>query len=241
MVVLWLALTLQARATVFTTVADGAWNDTTVWSGTGGPGYSFGDTVEIRHCVLYDEPLHMLAGSRVVLADSGKLCGHRNIHVTDGAWFYVYGRLYFDTLFVTYGHLLVRNNFQAFIGHLIHISGIGATGQFFGPWSFQYNPYICSCSFDSFLEYPPDTAMAEPEAQPFNIAAYPNPFTGVVYFTTHRDIVGIVLADTRGRLVWRSESDTDHADFSDLSPGTYFLTFFLASGETEARRLVKMQ
>jgi hypothetical protein len=239
-VALVLACSPPVRAAVFTTVSDGNWDDPAVWAGGAGPGNVFGDTVEIRHCLFYGDALRLSAGARMILADSAKLCGYHNLHVTDGAWLYIFGRLYFDTLYVTYGHLFVKNNAQAFIGRYIIISGIGATGYFAGPWIFQYFPYSCQCTFDTFIEDPSYSPPADSAEDPIAPEVYPNPFTDIVYFSPVDGLFEYVLRDERGRLVRRERIESDRTDLGELAPGMYIITLVMRSGETVSKRLVKI-
>ena len=231
-------LPLQLCAMKITSVADGNWDDSTAWANGKLPGYSFGDTVEINHCIFFNKNLQLNSGALLTIEDSGKICGNHTIYSKPGSEIDVFGRIYFDTLFVQ-GYWYVNNNNQAWIGQYITITAPGH-GLVIGPAFFTYYPFTCSCNFDSIPAPPNDTFTVVNESNEIEIETNPNPFTEFIYFKTNASIDLLYITDDMGRLVFRKKPEDDFIDLRHLLPGTYFLNFIITNGKKITKKVVKL-
>jgi hypothetical protein len=220
------------------TVADGNWEDSTVWLNGNPPGYSFNDTIEIKHCIFYNENLQLNYGAFLTIQDSGKICGHHNIYSKPGSEFDVFGRIYFDTLF-NEGYWYINNNNQAWIG-LYWISYSYASFLFVGPAIFTNSSFTCSCEYDSIPPLPHDTFTVVNDSFGIEIEVYPNPFNEIIHIKTNAVIDIIYLTDDRGRLILRRKYEEEYVDLRHLLPASYFLNLILTNGQTITKKIIKL-
>gem|GEM_PF-2336058 len=226
----------QVSANKIVSVSDGNWEDSAVWLNGNLPGYSFGDTVDINHCIFFNEDLQLSSGAFLTLKDSGKICGHHNIYLNHGSEFDIFGRIYFDTIFVQ-GYLYIKNNNQAWIGQCIIYNG-GGHGWDIGPGIFTYYPFTCSCTFDSIPSFPKDSVTDINNSA--EIEAYPNPFHDLIYLKNDSIINSVNIFDDRGRLILQRQIIDNHLDLRNLFPAPYFFSFILKDGRIINKKIIKL-
>src|SRR5436190_4689424 len=95
-----LFLSISADGLTIVAKADGNWEDSAVWLGGNVPSASFNDTVIINTCVFINEDIFIQDQGLLIIGDSGKVCGHHNMHLEPGSEFDLYSRIYLDSLFV---------------------------------------------------------------------------------------------------------------------------------------------
>src|SRR3954466_2283757 len=88
-------LCINARALTWSTIGNGNWNDSSIWSGGVPPAYSFIDTIYIRHTVYFNNHIILNPGAYMQI-DSlrGFLCGHYNMTTYSGTCLTKYGSLH---------------------------------------------------------------------------------------------------------------------------------------------------
>jgi hypothetical protein len=233
--VLILFFSFHSNASVITTVADGYWSDSAVWSGGMMPGFSVSDTVEINHCILYYESLQLNPGAFLTIKDSGKICGHHNIYMKPGSEFDVFGRVYYDTLFVQ-GYFYLKNNLQAWVAQLTRVTAPGHA-LIIGPAGCINYIFTYSCEYDSILSQSTDTITA---AGSNKIEVYPNPFTEAITVKTIADIDLLDITDNKGRLILRRKFTENYLYLKNLPAAAYFLNFKLKNGEIIRKKVMKI-
>ncbi|MEM9529169.1 MAG: T9SS type A sorting domain-containing protein, partial [Bacteroidota bacterium] len=67
---------------------------------------------------------------------------------------------------------------------------------------------------------------------------YPNPFNAYLEVKQEATFTGFILTDLAGRYRWEGP-ELEKVDFSNLSPGVYFITAFTSGGNRMMQRLVK--
>jgi len=236
--ILLLIFSVSAKALKITSVTDGNWEDSSVWSNGIPPGYTCHDTIEITHCVLFNEDIHVEEPGMFVIADSGKICGKHNIYCAANTEMDILGTVYFDTIF-SQGYLYLHSVFPS-VGHLIRLSAPGHA--YSDGWSLIYFEFECSCGPDSFPPPPAaDTIITEEFQDTVQIDVGPIPFSDWIHVKVRGVIDDAYLTDDIGRLILKRKFESDEIQLGFLAPGIYFLNFIVADGRTFTKKIVKLE
>ena len=213
---------ISTKAVVFKTIDDGNWEDGEVWSGGNIPGASFHDTVLINHCVFINEHIYVEDQGLIILSDSGKLCGHYNMNLEPGSEFDLYGRIYFDTMFVQ-GYLYLHTQWPSVVQY-VHVFNPGHAYAALS-WTLTYFSFVCNCDHDTILPPKPpppaDSSVTSEMRDTVQIDVGPVPFTEWIHIKVHGVIEEVYLTDAIGRLIMKRKFESHELQLGFLSPGIY--------------------
>jgi len=80
---------------------NGYWNDSTTWKGNIVP--TDKDSIIIKHYIIFNQNLIINSGGYLFIDSIGTLCGLYNVRVLCGSYFYNYGKVQADSVFISDG------------------------------------------------------------------------------------------------------------------------------------------
>lgn len=106
-ILLFLALLppLTGSATTFTSAAPGYWNNPQCWLNGQIPSLAGGETILIKHSIMFLQQLNLVANTAIIVDSTGGLCGHYQVIIPTGSSLHNYGSFYSDTVTLPGGHL----------------------------------------------------------------------------------------------------------------------------------------
>lgn len=225
--VVFLFIFHQSFATVFTTINEGDFNNPIIWQGGQVPILSANDTVVISTCVNFFQDLFITGNTRFIIDANGFLCGHEDIFVSGNSVFEIFGKINYDTLKATSGHLNFDNNGQHNNGAVIIVGGTATiTVNMFNKTNF---PYICPCINTS----------VSPIDLSHQVFLYPNPSNSIVNISLSYKISTLFVLNVTGELLATyNDPITSTIDLSPLSPGIYFFKMRFHSGLEATCKLI---
>lgn len=118
-------------ATTWTSTGAGNWTESALWTSnngaTGGPGYSFADTVIIHHGVVASDDIILQPNAKILIESPGSLCSHHEIFLKPGSKLHVSGKISCKRIEVDGGIVWIFNGGQAYIKTQVYLSGTGAS------------------------------------------------------------------------------------------------------------------
>ncbi len=102
-------LTLQLKATTYSTVSSGMWGSPGMWANNQIPPLAGGDTIYIRHYIMFSSSINLATSTYMRIDTTGTLCDHRRLFVQGGASIDNYGELYADSLIINGGDVINYN------------------------------------------------------------------------------------------------------------------------------------
>jgi hypothetical protein len=98
---IFLLLTFCISSAQISTISNGNWSDTSIWSGGIVP--TPADSVIINHFIVYNTNLLVIAGGSVTINDSATLCGRDTFQTLCGGHLYNYGTINASAIYLTDG------------------------------------------------------------------------------------------------------------------------------------------
>ncbi|HNR19890.1 MAG TPA: T9SS type A sorting domain-containing protein [Bacteroidia bacterium] len=217
----------QAFPSIFTTINEGNFNNPFVWQNGQIPSTSANDTIIINNCVNFTSDIFVSGNTCFVINANGFLCGHEDIFVSGSSVFEVFGKINYDTLHATSGHLNFDNNGQHNNGAVIIVGGTATiTVNMFNKTNF---PYTCPCT---------NTSIQELNTIP-NTFLYPNPTTSLVNIKYPNKISSTTIFNTSGKIIYKSNTNIpSQLNLTQLPSGIFYIKMQLYSGQTLTEKLI---
>ncbi len=224
-------LSLQVKAATYSTVSSGVWASPAMWANNQIPPLAGGDTIYIRHYILYSTSINLGSSAYMRIDTSGNLCGHRRLFVPGGSFIDNYGELYADSLIINGG---VVTNYQ-FI-HMTNMAMITNGGSFVSAGGSMVvgNSFLCAEKSNGiedrenegdFLVYPLPVRMGE-EIHIKNL-----PFTCIVQ-----------IYSLTGKLLYEEKTaQEEEIMLNGLGAGTYFIQAFTADELLFRKKLIVLE
>lgn len=123
-VILFTGLSFKVNATAYYTVSSGSWESTGIWVNGQIPPLNGGDSIYIKHNVMYSSSITLTTATYLQIDSTGNLCGHRKFFVPSGSSMMNYGEVYADSLIIN-GGLVTNYNFM----HMTNMAMVSAGGS----------------------------------------------------------------------------------------------------------------
>jgi hypothetical protein len=214
----------QSIASKVVTVADGDWDEPSVWSENAIP--SNPDTIIIRYYITFSRDLVIQAPTVLIVEQGGTLCGDYLLDVSCGAKFYNYYRLYVGKLNVrdgiNYYELHAKSN-MVVMG--CSTPGFGTGYKNLPPYASTYVWPVNVLCKTSTTHWPREAEVGV--ASHYNdpgISIFPNPINlGTLKIATFQNS-DFVLLDIYGRKLNEGfDSKTYEINMTDYPRGLYLL------------------
>ncbi|MEO8151177.1 MAG: T9SS type A sorting domain-containing protein [Bacteroidia bacterium] len=227
------------KATVWTTVSTGYWNDPAIWSAGIVPLYSTTDTFDIQHYIVMEDNLSFNTGSQLVIESTGGICGHHNITINANVPVVKYGILEIDTLLVNGGQVNCYAPGRVTLTCAGIVTGAGAyfvvngCSMFVGPWFDCVQP-----------EYSFTLSAIEEQNENTDFDLFPNPNDGSFVLSLHQHFsdAHIMLIDLTGRIVLLQAIPGNEGDQAfnakGISPGLYMLILSEGQKQISTKKIV---
>ncbi len=216
---LMVEITLNAKT--FTTYKRGYWQDSSTWQNREMPGFTFEDTIIIKHKVNIKHNLTLNSGAYMRIDTSGGICGHQLITVYTSALIYKYGNLQIDTMILIGGKVILDGPEETIFSAYASVSGQGASLWVkgaplrVGPWfecsSGNFESNITSIKNNNWMR------------------VYPNPNQGKMqfYYAYGTPAGKIRITDASSKIVFEKlyEEAVGDIDISNLDNGVYYWEF----------------
>ena len=219
----FIALVFVFKTTVagtWETVTFGYWNQPGVWLGGIVPPYNCSDTIQIKHAVVLDATLTLLANAFLKIDSSGGICGHEKITVNSNARIIKYGILELDSLDIAGGAVNCHppGSVVLTLNAILTISGSsftsGGCSVAVGPWFNCLLPEYFFTGTESISE----------NYFPFSLS--PNPNTGSFTASFSENLIGknLQIFSVLGTKVFQTQilCEESSINLPELQTGVYF-------------------
>ncbi len=224
-------LPLQLEAATFSTVSSGVWGSPGVWANNLIPPLAGGDTVYIRHYIMFSSSINLATSTYMRIDTMGTLCGHQRFFVPGGSSIDNYGELYADSLIINGGDVTNYN----FI-HMANMAMVTNGGSFqnAGGSMVVGNSFLCGEKSNGiadredegyFLVYPLPVRAGEE----IHIKNLPATCTVQIYSLT-------------GQLLYETKTARGEGiRLASLDAGTYFIQAFMADELLFRKKLIVIE